>query len=184
MSLRTAGLLALSALLAAPVHAQTAHRTLPPTPEALAYTAVRLEPGQRPRVDGVLDEAVWVEAPRASGFVQRAPNPGDPATERTEVAVLYDDDALYVAFWAYARDPETIVARLARRDESIVTDRVSVDIDSYNDDRTAFSFAVTAGGVKQDYLIYNDVQEDVTWDAVWEGKAGRFTDAAATSTTT
>src|SRR5690606_14947804 len=116
--------------------------------DAPVLQAVRLAPGERPRIDGRLDEAAWAAAPRGSGFTQSQPEPGSAASEHTEVAVLYDDEALYVAFWADVRDPATIVAPLARRDAFPVTDRVSVDIDSYGDGRTAFSFAVTAGGVE------------------------------------
>ncbi|MDX1439583.1 MAG: DUF5916 domain-containing protein, partial [Rubricoccaceae bacterium] len=124
-----------------------------------------------PSIDGRLDEAVWADAPKASDFVQREPNNGEPSSERTEVAILYDDDALYVGFRCYSSNPSTIVAPLARRDEFFSTDRVMVDIDSYNDDRTAFSFGVTAAGVEQDVLIYNNTEEDSSWDAVWDGKA-------------
>jgi len=142
--------------------------------EGLAHTAVRIDAASRPDIDGRLDDAIWAEAPTSTGFVQRDPNPGTAATERTEVAVLYDDNALYVSFRCFVQDPSTIVAPLARRDEHVTSDRVSVDIDSYNDGRTAFSFAVTAGGVEQDVLIYNDREEDSSWDAVWDGKAARF----------
>src|SRR5690606_24906983 len=110
------------------------------------------------------------------GFTQSQPEPGSAASEHTEVAVLYDEEALYVAFWATVRDPATLVAPLARRDAFPVTDRVSVDIDSYGDGRTAFSFAVTAGGVEQDILLYDDVWEDATWDAVWEGEVAHTAD--------
>ena len=135
---------------------------------------MRLAPGQRPRVDGRLEEPVWAEAPKATGFVQFEPSPGAASSERTEVAVLFDDVALYVGFRCFVREPSTLVAPLARRDEYITSDRVAVDIDSHNDGRTAFSFSVTAGGVERDALIYDDVEEDETWDAIWEGKAARF----------
>ena len=138
---------------------------------------------QLPRIDGVLDEAVWAQAPRAGDFVQRIPNPGDPATERTEVAVLYGDDAIYVGFRCWVRDPATLVARLARRDEFVGSDRVAVAFDSYNDDRTAFYFGVTAAGVEQDLLMFNDTEEDTSWDAVWDGKAARFSDATGSGYT-
>src|SRR5690606_14975855 len=150
---------------------QTSHT---PLPELRAHTALRLDEGQRPHVDGVLDEAVWASAPLATDFVQRAPSPGQPATERTEVAVLYDDSALYVGFRCYVRDPATLVGRLARRDEFDSSDRVAVAFDSYDDDRTAFYFGVTAGNVEQDILMYNDNYEDASWDAVWDGKSARF----------
>ena len=171
MPLRTAGLFAILSVLASPLVAQT---IIPSGAAALTHTAVPLEPGQRPRIDGVLDEAIWSEVPLATDFIQRIPNPGEPATERTEVAVVYDDDALYVAFRCYVKDPSTLVARLARRDEFVGSDRVAVAFDSYNDDRTAFYFGVTAGNVEQDLLMYNDDNEDASWDAVWDGKSARF----------
>jgi hypothetical protein len=177
MRLRTAGPLALL-VLSAPSYAQTSHPPdIPDVPPLPTHTALRLEADERPHVDGVLDEPAWVRAPKATDFVQRAPNPGQPATERTEVAVLYDDDALYVGFRCYLRDPSALVARLARRDEFDSSDRVAVAFDSYDDDRTAFYFGVTAGNVEQDLLMYNDNYEDPSWDAVWDGEATRFEDA-------
>ena len=142
--------------------------------EGVAHTALRIDAASRPDIDGRLDDAIWAEASTSTGFIQRGPNPGTAASERTEVAVLYDENALYVGFRCFVQDPSTIVAPLARRDEFVSSDRVSVDIDSYNDGRTAFSFAVTAGGVEQDILIYNDLEEDSSWDAVWDGKVARF----------
>ncbi|NNF57343.1 MAG: carbohydrate binding family 9 domain-containing protein [Rhodothermaceae bacterium] len=164
-------LVALLFFSATPLFAQTNHDA---SADALRLNAVALEPGERPRVDGVLDEAIWTEAPKADGFVQTRPNPGEPASERTEVSVLYDDAALYVGFRCFVRDLSTLVARLARRDEFVGSDRVSVAFDSYNDDRTAFFFGVTAGNVEQDILMYDDTNEDSSWDAVWDGKAARF----------
>ena len=162
-------------LLAAP---SVASQTSPAASGAApSLRAVAITADQRPRIDGVLDEAVWATAPRATDFVQRIPEPGDPATERTEAAVLYSDDAIYVAFWCYVRDPSTLVARLARRDEFVGSDRVAVAFDSYDDDRTAFYFGVTAGNVEQDILMYNDSNEDSSWDAVWDGESTRFSNA-------
>ncbi|WP_412062110.1 DUF5916 domain-containing protein [Rubrivirga sp. IMCC45206] len=167
------GLLAI--LLVPAALAQSAGPTALRVPPTLQ--TVPLADAPAPRIDGVPDEAVWATAPRATGFVQRTPAPGDPATERTEAAVLYGDDALYVAFWCYVRDPSTLVARLARRDQFVGSDRVAVAFDSYNDDRTAFYFGVTAGNVEQDILMFNDGDEDTSWDAVWEGKSARFESA-------
>ena len=164
--------LLLAALLAPALAAQ------PDRPPAEAYVirAVAVDAADEPRVDGRLDEAVWAAAPKAGDFVQRAPDPGEPATERTEVAVLYGDAALYVGFRCWVRDPGTLVARLARRDQYVGSDRVAVGFDSYDDDRTGFVFGVTAAGVEQDVLLFNDGNEDDSWDAVWDGKAARFED--------
>ena len=121
--------------------------------EGVTHTALRIDTASRPDIDGRLDDLIWAEASTSAGCIQRGPNPGRAASERTGVAVLYDENAIYVGFRCFVQDPSTIVAPLARRDEFVSSDRVSVDIDSYNDGRTAFSFAVTAGGVKQDILI-------------------------------
>ncbi|OZC01908.1 DUF5916 domain-containing protein [Rubricoccus marinus] len=170
---------ALALLFFAPLaHAQPSASVAPAARgTAPSLRALALQPGQEPRIDGVLDEAAWAEAPRAGSFVQRIPNPGQPAGEKTEVSVLYGTDAVYVGFTCWVRDPSTLVARMARRDQFVGSDRVAVAFDSYNDDRTAFYFGVTAAGVNQDILMFNDGNEDSSWDAVWEGKTARFDDA-------
>ncbi len=119
-------------------------------------------------VDGRLDEAAWAGAEMASGFQQFRPNPGEPATQQTQAFVLYDDDALYVGFRCHDDAPEAIVRQLARRDDWNISDKVFVSVDSYGDGRTAFSFGINAAGVKYDILTYNDTNEDMSWDAVWD----------------
>ena len=119
-------------------------------------------------VDGQLDETAWARAEVADGFQQFRPDPGEPSTQRTQAFVLYDDDALYVGFRCYDDAPEAIVRQLARRDDWNISDKVIVSVDSYGDGRTAFSFGVNAAGVKYDILTYNDTNEDMSWDAVWD----------------
>ncbi|MEP0548988.1 MAG: DUF5916 domain-containing protein [Rhodothermales bacterium] len=130
--------------------------------------AVRIAAIARPVLDGKLDDAAWATAEMATGFTQMRPDPGAASTQRTESYVLYDDDALYVGFRCHDDAPEQIVRRLARRDDWNVSDKVLVSIDSYGDGRTAFAFGVNAAGVKYDFLIYNDSDEDNSWDAVWD----------------
>ena len=120
-----------------------------------------------------LSEAAWAEAAVATGFIQKEPDPGVPATEHTEVRVLFDGAALYVGFTCFVRDPATIVARLARRDALVTSDWALVEIDSRLDERTAFSFAISAAGVKRDVLLYDDIEEDQNWDAVWDAATRR-----------
>jgi len=124
-----------------------------------------------PRIDGILDEAIWQTAPVASDFVQMEPSEGAPATERTEARVLYGADALYVAFTAWDRDPSGIVSQLARRDQDVFSDWVFVAIDSYFDRRTAFRFGINPDGVRQDTYHFDDTNEDQSWDAVWDAAA-------------
>ncbi len=125
--------------------------------------------GAPPVIDGRLDEAIWGEAEPAVDFVQERPDPGRPATERTEARILYGDDAVYVGMRMYDPAPDSVAAQLARRDAGgIFSDWAHVLIDSYHDRRTGFRFSVNPRGVKKDVLHYDDSSEDVNWDAVWE----------------
>ncbi|MCH7490560.1 MAG: carbohydrate binding family 9 domain-containing protein [Gemmatimonadetes bacterium] len=135
-------------------------------PPAVAI-AVRATSGA-PRVDGVMDDLVWQLAPVFSGFVQRDPNEGEPATEKTEFRVLYTDDALYIGVRAYDSKVDEIAALLTRRDEHSPSDQIAVMIDSYRDRRTAFQFGVNPAGVKQDAFLFDDNNQDNRWDAVWD----------------
>ena len=130
-------------------------------------TAAKLT-GTPPQIDGKLDEDTWKYAPIATGFVQLLPDEGKPATERSEVRVLYGDDALYVGFRAYDTDSRAIEGQLTRRDRESFSDWVHVAIDSYNDKRTAFQFGVNPRGVKQDVYRFDDTKQDPDWDAVWD----------------
>ena len=103
-----------------------------------------------PTIDGNLDEEVWKLAPPATDFIQKDPDEGKPASERSEVRVLYDDEAIYFGCRYYDSDPSKIVARLSRRDDAIESDFAEIDIDSYHDHQTGFSFAFNVSGVKID----------------------------------
>ena len=124
-------------------------------------------------LDGALTEAAWSAATPVSDFSQRVPDEGAPATERTEVRVVYDDDALYVGARLYDRSPDSVRAQLARRDRIVSADRFVVFLDSYYDRRTGFFFGINAAGTLYDGTLYNDDWDSDTWDGVWEGKATR-----------
>lgn len=122
-----------------------------------------------PTIDGFLQEEVWKTAEPASDFVQRDPEEGQPASEQTEIRVLYDDDALYIGAMMYDARPNEIVARLTRRDNILEADRVGIYIDSFHDHLTCYRFGINAAGVKVDVLHYDDGgKEDGSWDAVWD----------------
>ncbi len=127
-----------------------------------------------PRIDGVLNEPEWQSATPASGFTQYLPLEGQPGTQPTEIRILYDEDALYIGATMTDSDPSGIVARLARRDDEVESDWISVRLDSYHDHQTAFEFTVNAAGVKTDILISDDGrEEDASWDVVWETEVQR-----------
>src|SRR2546423_989295 len=125
-----------------------------------------------PRLDGRLDDPVWAAAPTATDFTQNYPRGGVPATRRTEARVIFVDDAMYVGMRAYD-SPDSIVAPLMRRDGMLNSDWVDVLVDSFHDRRTAFHFAVNPAGVKVDMYHYDDIQSDMSWDAVWDVAVAR-----------
>ena len=136
-------------------------------------TAVRAA-GGAPRIDGRLDDAVWVQAEPASRFTQRSPLDGQPATESTVVRVAYDDEAIYIGARMYDSEPNRIVAELGRRDGGLSDDHFEFAIDSYHDHRTAFFFKVSTLGVRSDGLYSDDGEGyDMSWDPVWGAAARR-----------
>ncbi len=122
-------------------------------------------------IDGILDEAVWKKNRAITHFLQRDPNEGERATQKTEVFLAYDDENLYVAAFMHDTAPDSIVARLSRRDEYLNSDLFGVYIDPYHDKRSGFYFGLSAAGTYYDGVLYNDDWEDDSWDGVWEGKA-------------
>jgi hypothetical protein len=129
--------------------------------------AVRVQ-GAPPEIDGRVDDAAWAGAPAVRDFIGFEPAEGAPPSQDTEARILYDDEAIYVAFRALDSSPDSIVGHLTRRDVDSTSDMVLVLIDSYHDRRTAFQFRVNPVGVKHDLYMYNDTQEDSGWDAVWD----------------
>lgn len=133
--------------------------------------AVRLERGAV-QVDGRLHEAAWRRAKWVSGFVQREPHEGASPTQRTEVAFLYDDDALYVGARMFDTTPQGVRALLTRRDRENSSEQLVISLDTYHNRRTAYSFGVTAAGVRIDYFHPVDAQDerDYTFEPVWTAK--------------
>lgn len=128
-------------------------------------------------LDGRLEEESWATAPAASGFTTEWPVRGQPARQRTEVKVLYDDHFVYVGARMF-HDPALeggrarIIRRLHRRDQDSQADWFGVAIDSLHDGRTAFLFEVNAAGVQKDQVIFQDTNFDASWDGVWESAVG------------
>ncbi|HXV86265.1 MAG TPA: DUF5916 domain-containing protein, partial [Gemmatimonadales bacterium] len=152
--------------LAAQLAAERAAR--PPLKEA---RAVRVD--RAPVVDGRLDDPAWRTARFFSDFIQKQPVEGAPPTERTEVAILYDDDALYVGARMYSDDPRSIQAFVTRRDNGGQSQHIWISFDTYLDGRTAYSFGITASGVRMDWYHPRDSETDVddSFDPVWDGRA-------------
>ncbi len=135
------------------------------------------------RLDGWLDEPDWAAAPAASGFRQSEPNEGAPASEPTEVRVLFDSEYLYIGVWAHDSEPRRIIARQLRRDAPLGRSRfgggtrggddaIELILDTFDDNRNAYYFATNPQGVQVDGLITDEsFRPDLNWDAVWDVRA-------------
>lgn len=131
--------------------------------------ALRINPAAA-AIDGNLDDEIWKsdQIEFARDFIQREPDEGMPATESTLVAVAYDDEALYFAFWCFESEPDKIARQLVRRDRWGESEVVTVRLDPYHDHQTGYKFDVSAAGVQRDCRLYNDDWQDYSWDGVWE----------------
>jgi uncharacterized protein DUF5916/cellulose/xylan binding protein with CBM9 domain len=137
------------------------------TTKALAAVRTRTPP----RIDGRLDDPGWQEATADDRFTQRFPRDGEAPGERTEVRVLYDDDAVYVGVRMFDSQPRSIVGRLTRRDQMVESDSVQITFDSRRDRATGYLFVLNAAGVQADAMVYDDRDMTFDWDAVWDGAA-------------
>ena len=123
---------------------------------------------QAPVIDGRDADAAWAAAAPITAFRQFDPVEDAEASMRTEARITYDDRHVYVFVRAFDPRPDSIIALLSRRDVRTASDQIKVMIDSYHDRRTGFEFAVNPAGVKRDYYILNDSDENISWDAVWD----------------
>lgn len=121
------------------------------------------------RIDGQLDEAVW-QNPGYSGFIQSEPKDGSQPTEKTTVRFAFDKNSLYVAAELSDSQPGEIVSRLGRRDDFVDSDWFIFSVDPYFDRRSGYKFAVNPAGSICDWVLYNDEEEDLTWDGIWQSK--------------
>jgi hypothetical protein len=126
-------------------------------------------------VDGQLDDMAYEEVPPITEFIQQEPEAGAPISERTEVWILFDDDNIYIACRCWDEHPERIVANDMRRDSSNLGnhDSLSVALNTFNDQRNGFMFAVTPAGAMRDGTTTEE-RANFDWNPVWDGKASRF----------
>ena len=125
----------------------------------------------KPKIDGVLDDECWKTTGTWDGdFVQQQPYQAKPASQQTDIKILYDDKYLYFALICYDNEPEKMNPILGRRDVNN-GDMAGIALDSYNDNQTAFEFNVTAAGQKVDLLHMGEYGWDFNWNAVWDGKS-------------
>lgn len=128
-----------------------------------------------PVIDGRLDEAAWERAAVVDDLHQVTPVEYAEPFERTEVLLLYDDEALYIGARLYDTDPDEITARQLRQSGNIGDDdRFFVTIDPFNNRRSGYFFGVNPNGVRQDGLYRNVSEFYGDWDGIYFAEAGRF----------
>ena len=148
------------------VQQPTRPSTVTTTPAPRAATAVRAE--QPPAIDGRDADAVWQSAARYSEFRQFEPKVDVDPTFKTEFRAAYDERNLYVFVRMFDPHPDSIMHALSRRDVRGPSDQIKLLIDSYDDKRSGFEFAVNPDGVKRDFSMSNDGNEDGSWNGVWD----------------
>ncbi len=110
-----------------------------------------------PIIDGRLTDPVWQTVEPVTGFVQRELHEGQPATERTEVRILTDGQALYVGAWLYDTDPSGIVPGEKVRDGDISkSDYFGILLDTYHDRQNGFVFTTTPAAIEYDAQVVNE----------------------------
>lgn len=178
-------------LIGTTVGAQQPQRLTPPTPTGppaptLPETISRDDQGRATvravrvttpiRTDGKLDEPIYSTVRPASGFIQMEPSAGEPATEKTEVWVFYDQDNVYVSLKAWESQPDRAVVNEMRRDSNNIRqgDSVEFSFDTFRDRRNAILFEANALGGRTDLQSTNERQFNPDWNPVWTLVAGKF----------
>ncbi len=139
--------------------------------EKRVYTTKEISTAESVTIDGNIDDAAWNAVPWSGDFTQWQPDEGKAPTQKTKFKVLYDEGNLYIAVRCYDNEPDKIVKRMSRRD-GFEGDWVEINIDSYHDLRTAFSFNITAAGVKGDeFISQNGRNWDPSWNPIWNAKS-------------
>jgi len=124
-------------------------------------------------LDGNLDEAIWRQAPAATGFLQKEPQEGRPATENTEFRVVYTPTILYIAVTAHDSDPGAILANERRRDGDLGNDdNITIVLDTFHDHRNSYKFTTNPLGTQQDALVTDEGNStNENWDEKWDVSA-------------
>ena len=166
------------------------HGPPPPVPPAVVsrdaegrvtLRAIRLD---RPlNLDGRLDDAIYQRVPPVSDFIQQVPDEGEPATEKTEAWVFFDDENLYVSARCWDSHPERIVANEMQRDNTTIASgnaNFAVVLDTFYDRRNGYLFQTNPLGALRDQTFTNERNIDTDWNTVWEPRTARFRDGWTT----
>ena len=128
------------------------------------------------KLDGRLDESVYATVPPFSGFIQQEPREGEPATEKTDVWILYDNKNVYVSARCWDSHPERDVANEMRRDSDNITHNESIGVlfDTLYDRRNSVYFQVALLGGMRDGLGTDETNSNVNWNTVWDARTAHF----------
>lgn len=120
-------------------------------------------------IDGEIDSIIASLNDPAIGFIQLEPNNGQPASFKTKAYLLYDNEFIYFSVFCF-QDPNTIIGKITARDNlSNDDDAITLIMDTYNDKRTGFGFAINPLGTQTDFRIGDDGRSlDANWDEVWQ----------------
>lgn len=167
-------LLATSGIGETPIQPDSGSKPVAPAIQRKQLRAYQIN-GETVRLDGNLDDAVWRNATFADGFLQKEPNQGESPTDPMEVAVLYDDEAIYVAAKMYSKNPDALRMHLDRRDSQGPAEQFILMLDTYLDRRTAYVFGVNTAGVRFDRFHSQDTEynRDYSYNPVWEARTSR-----------
>ena len=158
------------------------------TPRTTPRTASRTTEGRREllavpvtgaiRIDGALDDATWRNTAPSSDFVQSEPLNGEPATERTEVWVAFDDDYLYIAAHLHDSEPgHPIVTDIKKDFKEEDQDDFEVLLDTFGDRRNGYVFSTNVEGARHDRQVALEGREvNQSWDAVWDVRTRQVDD--------
>ena len=124
------------------------------------------------KIDGNLNKLVWKNAEKISDFTQRELIQGAKSTEKTEVAILFSNDKMYVGIWCYDNQPKEIIAKENKRDFNYnIDDNFIFIIDTYNDKRNGFMFVTNPNGARADLQVFNNGgSTNIFWNGVWNVK--------------
>ena len=166
------GLMLAAAAAPAPAPMQDRVPFSPPPFIRRSISAVRIATAEAPVIDADLSDSAWAKAAVIDDFTQRSPNPYEPATERTVVRILYDENNLYFSFYNYDSTPDQIVVRNKQRDGQVYTsDSVMIFLDPGQTRRNAYNFEIGASGGRTDNLELNNTEELREWNTIFEARA-------------
>lgn len=144
-------------------------RTRPAADAVPRPTGTALQIGEAPMIDGLLNERAWLAASPLDNFVQAEPFEGEAASEKTEVRIVYDEEAIYVGVMLHDSDPSQIVTTDTRRDASLNDmDSFQIIFDTFRDQQNGFVFGTNALGVQYDGQVRDQGRAAATWDGSWD----------------